>query len=322
MIHDILSVAEDTGAVKIIDTDSLFIHLGECEDLKGDIENIEKYINSEMIGFMELHNMNRTDTVAMRLKNEFQIRKIIAYSKKRYIADTVELSKNSRKVEIRGIEGRRATNKFVLDIVTHLQKYIQQEDGNVNLKHIFYDVFKKLEDAFVKFNVDYISAPINPPKSFSDLKSIQSPARGMINFDFLVSDVFSKIYVKGKHIPILISEEALATNKKLRKKCDDIIKKYESYESVKLKRTKKDTDESFISKTIKDLTIPEIMMNTATINDIINLGIRIDYTKILEVFFKKFGNLFSPMFPHDSEFKFLAECERAYKRIIETHYNV
>lgn len=321
MIHDILRVAEDVNIVKIIDTDSLFIRLGKQDDLRSKIADTEKFVNGRMRDFQDLHNMNRTDLVYMWLKNEFKVNKIIAFSKKRYIADTIELEKDKRQVEIRGIEGRRATMKFVLDIVEHLQKYVQQDTAEINLREIYYDVFKKIEDAFCRFNISYLAQPINPPKSFSDLKSVQSPARGMINFDIFISEVFAKVYTKGLHLPIHLSEEALQ-NRELARKCKEILKRYSKFSAIKMERKKKDTDETFYARIIKDLTIPEVMMNATTMEQIQNLGIRIDFIGLLKTFFKKFTHLFSPVFENDPDFQFMLEFEKTYNYVLSTYYVV
>jgi hypothetical protein len=322
MIHDILAAAEDVSIVKVIDTDSLFIHLGKHEDLKSRITGVEEYINQQMLNFMDMHNMNRTGMINMRLKNEFYLPRIIAYSKKRYIGVTYDFEKQKKKIEIRGIEGRRATTKYTLDIVDHLQKYVLQDEDTVDLKSIFYDVFKKIEASFCQFNIDYISMPINPPKNFTELKSVQSPARGMINFDIMVTEVFSKMYTKGLHIPIYIGEDVLATNQKLMKVCREVIKRYSKFSSIKLERKKKDTDESYLARYIKDLTIPEMMMNHSTIEEITALGIKINFVEILKTFFKKFISLFSPIFEYDPNFDFLAECEKTYTYVLSTYYDV
>ena len=322
MIHEILERAENVDIVKITDTDSMFVRLGKQEDLRGKIAEVEQYINNEMLRFMDMHNMNRTQMVNMRFKNEFKVNRMIAYSKKRYIADAVDMEKDKRKVEVRGIEGRRATTKYILAIVQHLQDYIQQEDDYVDLKSIFYDVFKKLEEAFCQFDVAYIGMPINPPKNFGELKSVQSPARGMINFDLLISDVFSKMYTKGLHIPMYIGEETLKTNPELMKRCKEVLKRYSKFPAIKLERKKKDTDESYVCRYIKDLTIPEVMMNNKTFEDITQLGIKINFVEILKTFFKKFILLFSPVFEYDGAFDFLAECDKTYQYVLSTYYDV
>lgn len=322
MIKRIVDLANDISHVKIIDTDSLFIEIGSEENLSESIANIEKYINSEMVNFMRLHNMNFNDSINMRLKNEFKVNKMIAYTKKRYIADAVDVKKGTSKVEIRGIEGRRATQLFVIDIVNHLQKYIQQKDDKIDLNMIFYDVFSKIENAFCNFNISYISMPVNPPKSFSKLKSVQSPARGMINFDVFVSEVFSKINAKGMHIPIYISEDFISKNADIADKCKKIIKQYQKFPSIKLKTKKKDTLESFYSRIIKDITIPEMLMNASTMNQILKMGIKIDYMKILKTFFKKFINLYSPVFNNDENFNFEDVCLKTIDRINETYCKI
>lgn len=321
MIKDILECAENVDVVKVIDTDSLFIKLGKCEDLKGRINKIETYINDQMKKFQEMHNMNFTDMVNMRLKNEFYLPKIIAFSKKRYIGVTYDFEKDVKKIEIRGIEGRRATTKYILDIVDHLQEYVKQDDEYIDLKTVFYDVFKKIETAYLKFDVDYIAMPINPPKDFLELKSVQSPARGMINFDVMISEVFSKMYIKGLYFPIYISEEAFS-NEKLLNKCKSVIEKYKSFNSIKMEKKKKDTDESFMIRYIKDLTIPEIMMNRTTIQEIVDLGIKINFVEILRSFFKKFVLLFSPVFEFDKDFDFLSECSKIHQYVLSTYYDV
>lgn len=322
MINDILKVAEDVDIVKIIDTDSLFIQIGKGEDLQERISNIEEYINDKMIEFMDMHNMNRTETVKMLLKNEFYLPRLVAYTKKRYIGVTYDAKKDKKKIEIRGIEGRRATTKFILDVVSHLETFVLSDSDVINLKEIFYDVFKKIEKAFCTFDIGYISMPINPPKSFSELKSIQSPARGMLNFDIMIDQIFTKMYTKGLHIPIYISEDAIKTNEDLRVACTKVIQKYESLEAIKLKRLKRDTDESFFSKTITDITIPEVVMNKDTLDKISSLGIKIDFISILQTFITKFGHLFSPMFILDKSFDFEAECNKVRDYVLTTYYEV
>ncbi len=322
MIHEILERAENVDIVKITDTDSMFVHIGKHEDLKKKISEVEKYINEEMLRFMDMHNMNRTPMVNMRFKNEFKVNRMIAYSKKRYIADTIDMESDKRKVEVRGIDGRRATTKYILAIVQHLQNYIQQDDDSIDLKTIFYDVFKKLEDAFCKFDISYIGMPINPPKKFSELKSVQSPARGMLNFDIIISDVFSRMYTKGLYIPIYIGEDTLKTNKELMKRCKEVLYRYSKFPAIKLERKKKDTDESYVCRYIKDLTIPEVMMNNKTFEDITKLGIKINFVEILKTFFKKFILLFSPVFEYDSSFDFIAECEKTYQYVLSTYYDI
>ena len=322
MIHDILANAENVDVVRIIDTDSLFIQLKDFTDLHESISSVEEYINGEMMSFMDMHNMNRTDMIRMRLKNEFYLPRLIAFSKKRYIGATYDFVKKKKKVEIRGIEGRRATTKFILEIVSHLQKYIEQDDDNIDLKTIFYDVFKKIEYSFSKFNIDYIGMPINPPKNFAELKSVQSPARGMINFDTLVTPVFSKMYTKGLYFPIYISESMLSSSPDLMKRCKAVLKAYSKFPSIKLERKKKDTDESYYARFVKDITVPEVMMNSKTMDDLVKIGIRIDFVSILKTFFKKFILLFSPVFENDPTFDFLAECEKTYQYVVKTYYDV
>jgi hypothetical protein len=322
MIKDILQEAENVDIVKIIDTDSLFIQVGKGDNLQERITAIEDYVNSEMLNFMDMHNMNRTETVKMFLKNEFYLPRLVAFSKKRYIGVTYDAKKDKKKIEIRGIEGRRATTKFILDVVKHLETFVLSGCDIISLKSIFYDVFKKIETAFCTFDIAYISMPINPPKSFSELKSIQSPARGMINFDIMIEPVFTKMYAKGLHIPIYISEEEIMNNKKLRTACDNVIKKYESFDAIKLKRLKRDTDESFFSRTISDITIPEIQMTKDTLDKINSMGIKIDFIAILQTFITKFGHLFSPMFVLDKEFNFESECSKVRDYVIQTYYEV
>lgn len=320
MVEDILSVADSFDVVKIIDTDSIFVKLGDQKDLKAKILEIETFVNGSMIEFMDMHRMNRDDFIKMWLKNEFYIERIIAYSKKRYVASTLDVEKDKKKIEIKGIEGKRATTKYVVDIVAHLQKYISSSSDDIDLKDIFYDVFNKIEESIKNYDIGYISMPVNPPRSFDELKSVQSPARGMMNFDIIITEVFGKMFSKAYHYPINISPKLLSENQNLRSLCQQVIDRYENMDSIKLTRLKRDTDEDFISKQVKDMSIPEILLNSKTMNQLETLGIRIDFESILKTFFKKFLSLFSPVFEKDPNFNFIKECKKVHKHVLDTYY--
>lgn len=322
LIYDILDKADNFDYVKIIDTDSVFVMLQNSDSIQNEINDTEQYINSEMVNFMDMHNMNYTDFIRMRLKNEMYIPRIIAFSKKRYIANSHNMAKNKSHIEIKGIEGKRATNKFVLDVVEHLKKYIQQESVEVNLKDIFYDVYEKIEESIKNFKMDYISLPINPPRDFGKLKTMQGPTRGMLNFDIMIDDVFSKVHYKGLYVPIYITPHAILNNQKLQIKCDEICKKYQKTGIIKMEKKKKESEEEYICRYIKDMTIPEPMMNAKIVNSISDLNIRIDFIGILKTYFKKFILLFSPIFIYDPHFDFKEEGRKIYKHVVDTYYNV
>ena len=313
MLNEIIKNSVCVDTVKIIDTDSLFIQL-PCEYSESVVKNIEDEINASMISFMNRHNLNYNDFISMRLKNEFYVRRMIAYKIKRYIACTVDPKTGHVDVEMRGVEGRRAAQGYVVDLVDQIIAYLRegQYDKPINLYEIMWNIIEKIEAAALSYNFNYLGCPINPPKSFDDLKSIGAHNRGMIVYNVLVDDFFGKTYSKGLHVPIIISPEEIRNNYRLREICSEIVKNFSKYKAIKIHRAKRDSDEDFYSKLISDITVPEIVSPSLYLPRLKSLGVRIDIVEIVSMFAKKFNILCFPFYETVS-FDFVGEFFRVFQ---------
>jgi hypothetical protein len=312
MLSDIVRYAEDTDVVKIIDTDSLFIRLPGNDT--GLIKEIEDDLNKEMLNFMDRHNMNRTDFVRMRLKNEFVVSRMVAYKIKRYIACTVDPVTGKKDVEVRGVEGRRAAQQYVVDLVDEITRYIQGDAENFNLRDVLWDIINKIESAVKEYDFSYLGNPINPPKNFAELKSIGAHTRGMLIYNTLFGDFFGQTFSKGLHVPITLSPIDIENNDELRKVCEQVINKFGSFPSIKLRRAKRDSDAEFYAKLIRDITVPEIVSPTLYLGKLRKIGIRIDVEEIVNKFAKKFNVLCFPFYEHFN-FNFIDEFSKVFEYI-------
>lgn len=298
-----------------IDTDSLFLQLPlnieenkilatECIDtLQDDINN--NYINK----FLNLHNIKirekeESPLLSVNFKNEYLIKIMILYSKKKYISVIIKYDKNGEifyDIDLKGVEGKKATNKFVKIIVDDLLEYIKKIKSDEKI-YDRYDLLYKILKIYItniyKYNtnniydvLEYFSLPVNVNKNLKELKNVAGFYKGTIIFDVITKENYWNGRTgKGKWLCVKLKDES---------KIPEIISEFSKYDTIKQNKS--------IEEIIKDITIPDeyLQKESEVINDIFKY-FELNDNYYIELLLKKIKLMYKPF---DEDF-----CETLLKK--------
>jgi len=287
-----------------IDTDSLFLTMPTS------LENEEKlsqnYINLlqdeindvYLRDFLYYHNIKIRDKEESPLliadfKNEYMIKSMILYAKKRYISVIIKYKEDGSRyydIDLKGVEGKRVTNKFVKNLVDDLIEYIKKLDNTNEIYtryDLLYNIVKKYIDDIYTIDglniydvLDYFSLPVNVGKQIINLKNVAGYYKGTINFDIVTGENYWDGKTgKGKWLAVRLKNEAFIPK---------ILKQYEKYPAIKTEN-KKPYD------LIKDVTIPDeyLQKNSEVVADLFNI-FTLDYDYYTELLLKKIRLMYNP----------------------------
>ncbi len=286
-----------------IDTDSLFLTLPVS--LEHDTKKAMEYIDIlqdninlvQMKDFLDMHNIKirekeENPLLICDFKNEYMIKSMILYAKKRYISVIIKRDKSGKMyydVDIKGVEGKRATNEFVKVIVMDLIEYLKTLEST---EHI-YDRIAILREVMIPYreklfsyanksiqeNIDYFSMPVNVNKQISDLKNVAGYYKGTVIFDIVGERTWEYVRGKGKWLRVKLKDESYIPT---------ILNDFKLYPQIKMGKKKP-------HELIRDITIPDEFLQQD--NDVVN-GLfkcfEVDYNTYYEQLLKKIALLYKP----------------------------
>ena len=294
----------DLNNLIYIDTDSLFLTLPveiekNFEKVGTCIEQLQDQINDIYLDdFLKMHNIKIRDKednplLKVDFKNEYLIKSMILYAKKRYISVIIKYDKNGDiyyDIDLKGVEGKRATNKFVKNIVEELLDYIKKlksTDKIYNRFDILYKIINRYIKEFYSINntniydlLSYFSLPVNVNKQISELKNVAGYYKGTVIYDSIMNKNYWKGKTgKGKWLCVKLIDESYIPN---------ILKKFSEYEQIK-------TEGKKIHELIKDITIPDdiLQKESELINDLFKV-FTINYDYYTELLLKKIKLMYNP----------------------------
>lgn len=303
-VHELLNL--DSSDVKnpfYCDTDSLFLTLPFSLEKETDkafkfIDHIQTTINEKSLAeFLKLHNIKIRETEENPLlrcdfKNEFLIKSMILYSKKRYISIIINKNDNGDifyDIDIKGVDGKRTTNKFVKILVDDLISYLKniESDDNIYKRE---DILNKIilryrNDIFnyknksIYENINYFAMPVNVNKHISELKTVSGYYKGTLNFDIVGIPTWEYKRGKGKWLRVKLKDESYIPV---------LIKELEKYPQIKIQNKKPE-------ELISDITIPDeyLQQENATVEKIFGI-FEIDYDKYFDQLLQKIDLLYRP----------------------------
>lgn len=285
------------------DTDSIFLSLPvviEENKKKSDeyINNLQDIINEEKIDhFLKLHNIKIREKEAEPLlkcvfKNEYMIKSMILYSKKRYISIFINYDKEGKRyydIDLKGVEGKRATNKFVKILVDDLIEYLKSVSNIKNiytrnelLEYILERYHKEInayKNKSIYENIEYFSMPVNVNKYIKDLKTVSGYYKGTLVFDIVGEKLWDFSRGKGRWLKVILKDESYIPK---------IMSDFKKFEQIKIEN-KKPLD------LITDITIPdELLVKETPVIDQIFKVFDIDYESYYEQLLKKIALLYMP----------------------------
>jgi hypothetical protein len=287
-----------------IDTDSLFVTLpvsleNETSEALSYIDKLQTSINNSLIPeFLKLHNIKirekeETPLLNCVFKNEYMIKSMALYAKKRYISVIIKQDKTGKiyyDVDLKGVEGKRATNKFIKLFVDELLEYLKTLDNNTKIYNkfdIYTNVIKKYKDMIysrvnnnIYENIEFFSLPINVNKKISDLKNVAGYYKGTFIFDIITNEEhWGNKTGKGKWISVKLKDESCVPR---------IMSEFNKYPQIKTANKK-------VHDIIRDITIPDSLLqkdNDAV--EIISKYFDINYDVYFETLLKKIKLLYNP----------------------------
>jgi len=293
--------------ILVHNTDSLFLTL-PCSLEKEEktalnyIDVLQETINfGNLKNFLDIHNIKIREKednplLIADFKNEYLIKSMILYSKKRYISVIIKYKKDGTRyydIDLKGVEGKRVTNKFVKILVNNLIEYIKKLENKDNIYNrfdILYKIIIPYISEFYKIDtnniydvLDYFSLPVNVGKQIETLKNVAGYYKGTINFDITTGENFWVGRTgKGKWLSVVIKDESYIPQ---------ILKRYEEFPQIKIKNKKpKDL--------IKDITIPdEYLQKESELIDEIFTVFEINYDYYIELLLKKIKLMYNPFDP-------------------------
>jgi intein/homing endonuclease len=299
-------------------TDSMFIPL-PCE-IEEDyeltlkyIENLQNDINGKYTDyFLNLHNIKVREyesepLLPVKFKNEYLIKSLILYAKKRYISVFIEKKLEDGTIvyaiDPKGVEGKRVTNSFVKSIVFDLFDYLEALDKNTKIYDRF-DILDKVIIPYINniYNVDtsniyeivsYLSLPVNVNKKLNDLKNVAGYYKGTIIFDAIAAEKYWEGRTgKGKWLCIKLNDESAIP---------EILNQFAKFPQIKIE--KKKTEEL-----VRDITIPDefLQKESEAVSDLLQY-FSINYDYYIELLMKKVKILYNPF---DSKF-----CDNLSKKL-------
>jgi hypothetical protein len=285
-----------------IDTDSLFIELDidlikQKKKAQSQIDSLQNMINYDILGdFLKLHNIQvreREDKPLLwcDFKNEYMIKILVLYSKKRYISVLIKYDKNGEMyydIDIKGVEGKRATNAFVKKIVDDLLVYLKQLEIDDDI-YTRFDILNKvivpyrktifeMKNKSITDNIKYFSLPVNVKKRIDELKTVQGYYKGTLTFDICGERSWEYRLGKGHWVRVKIKDESYIP---------EIMRQLSKYPQIKIKN-KKPND------IIRDITIPDEYMGTKIVDTLFTNVFEIDYDTYYEQLLKKISLLYRP----------------------------
>jgi hypothetical protein len=290
-----------------IDTDSLFLTLPV--EIETDRERAEEYVNTlqteindnYLLKFLHMHNIKireKEENPLLRVdfKNEYLIKSMILYAKKRYISVIIKYKKDGSPyydVDLKGVEGKRVTNNFVKIIVNDLIEYIKniKTDTTVYSRFdILYNIIKKYISDFYKVDSDNIydilahfSLPVNVNKKIEKLKNVAGYYKGTIIYDSVTKENYWKDRTgKGKWLCVKLKDESYIP---------DILKRFGEYDQIK-------TEGKKIKDIIKDITIPDeaLQKESDSVRALFDI-FEINYDYYTELLMKKITLMYNPFDP-------------------------
>jgi hypothetical protein len=302
-----------------IDTDSLFLTLPvslehQREEAKKYVNALQDTINLESLkDFLHMHNIKirekeESPLLICDFKNEYMIKAIILYSKKRYISVIIETDKDGNQyydIDIKGVEGKRATNAFVKKIVDDLIEYLKKLENTNNI----HDRFGILENVMLPYreavlamknksiyeNIDYFSMPVNVNKQIEQLKNVAGYYKGTVIFDIVGEKSWAHFRGKGRWLKVSLKDESYIPT---------IMKEFAEFEQIKIANKKP-------HMLIRDITIPDdyLQKENAVVDSLFD-AFEVDYEGYYEQLLKKIALLYRPF---DEAF-----CDKLDKRITKT----
>lgn len=286
-----------------IDTDSLFLTLPvsiEKEKEKA-LEYIDvlqdKINNTSMKNFLHMHNIQirekeENPLLICDFKNEYMIKSMILYSKKRYISVIIKYDKEGKlyyDIDIKGVEGKRATNAFVKVIVFDLIDYLKTLESTENiydryeiLRKVMIPYRKKLFDyskKSIQENIEYFSMPVNVNKQIKDLKNVAGYYKGTVIFDIVGERTWEYVRGKGKWLRVKLKDDSFIPQ---------ILDDFKEYPQIKMGK-KKPHD------LIRDITIPdEFLQQDNPVIQTIFKAFEVDYDTYYDQLLKKVALLYRP----------------------------
>lgn len=286
------------------DTDSLFLTLPCSLEKERDlafeyIEYMQNMIDNVFLDqFLKDHNIKirekeENPLLRVTFKNEYMIKAMVLYSKKRYISIIIKYKKDGTlyyDVDLKGVEGKRVTNKFVKVLVDDLLEYIKSiEDVNniYSREDLLYHVIKKYIEHLYTVNADniyellnYFALPVNVGKQIETLGNVAGYYKGTINFDVITgADFWRGKTGKGKWLAVKLIDESYIPQ---------IINRYKEYPTIKIENKKP-------LALIKDVTIPDELLqrDSDLVEDVLKV-FRIDYDYYTELLLKKIKLMYTP----------------------------
>lgn len=285
------------------DTDSLFLTLPVSLEKQPTIANdyikvLQDTINNEVMSkFLHIHNIKirekeKSPLLIADFKNEFMIKSMILYSKKRYISVIIKTDKTGKiyyDIDIKGVEGKRATNAFVKVIVDDLIEYLKKlEDVNnvYDRSAILNEVMVPYRDKIFSYanksvieNIEYFSMPVNVNKHIKELKNVAGYYKGTVIFDITGEKTWEYSRGKGKWLRVKLKDESFIPQ---------ILSNFEAYPQIKTAGKKTDD-------LIRDITIPDEFLQQD--NDVVNKIFKtftVDYETYYDQLLKKISLLYRP----------------------------
>ena len=308
-VDDLLNIDfnRDLKNLIYIDTDSLFLKLPI--EIESNNEKALEYINTlqdeindkYLLKFLHKHNIQirekeENPLLKVVFKNEYLIKSMILYAKKRYISVIIKYKEDGTPyydIDLKGVEGKRVTNKFVKIIVDDLIKYIKNIDNDSNIYNrfdILYNIIKKYISDFYEVNSDniydilsYFSLPVNVNKQISELKNVAGYYKGTIIYDSVTGENYWEGRAgKGKWLCVKLKDESYIP---------DILNKFDEYDQIKTEKKK-------IHDIIKDITIPDeaLQKESSSVKHLFEV-FEINYDYYTELLLKKIKLMYNPFDP-------------------------
>lgn len=186
------------------DTDSLFITYNDVidkkksrEDIIKDVtlwnENIEEYLNKEIIPRIVISKNVDIKRNKLALKNELVISRGLFLAKKRYSLRVIEQEKKATdEIESKGIETRRSDfPSYTKTCLSELLDIILKSE-KISIKHINDYVINKEKEFVGKIlsGDKTVARPVSFTKDEEDYKKIPQGVIGMQNWNNLIYDIF------------------------------------------------------------------------------------------------------------------------------------